>query len=103
MYSLLTEVIEQQRSDRKVVIDELNTMIGIRKINFTANQGFILNDEHVKIRGFCDHNNYGGVGMAVPDRVKLHVHRFLAALEVTDFSSPVPARYICTMYIVHSE
>ena len=73
VYSLLTEVIEEQKAqDRKVVIDELNTTIGIRKIKFTANQGFILNDEHVKIRGFCDHNNYGGVGMAVPDRVKLH-------------------------------
>jgi hypothetical protein len=27
--------------------------------------------KHVKVRGFCDHNNFAGVGMGVPDRVKL--------------------------------
>jgi len=33
--------------------------------------GFALNGEHFKIRGFCDHNNFAVVGMAVPDRVNL--------------------------------
>ena len=27
--------------------------------------------EHVKIRGFCNHESFGGVGMAIPDRVNL--------------------------------
>ena len=30
-----------------------------------------MNGEHVKVRGFCDHESWGGVGMAVPDRVAL--------------------------------
>ena len=31
-----------------------------------------MNAKPVKVRGFCDHNDFGGVGMAVPDRVKLY-------------------------------
>lgn len=30
-----------------------------------------MNGRHVKLRGFCDHSNFGGVGSAVPDRVNL--------------------------------
>ena len=44
------------------------THVGFR---YDANDGFFLNHEHFKIRGFCDHNNFAVVGMAVPDRVNL--------------------------------
>ena len=27
--------------------------------------------EHFKVRGFCDHNNFAVVGMAVPERINL--------------------------------
>jgi beta-galactosidase/beta-glucuronidase len=30
-----------------------------------------ISSEHFKIRGFCDHNNFAVVGMAVPDRINL--------------------------------
>ena len=33
--------------------------------------GFFLNEKHFKVRGFCDHNSFAIVGMAVPERVNL--------------------------------
>lgn len=40
-------------------------------IRYDANQGFFLNKVHFKVRGFCDHNNFAVVGMAVPERINL--------------------------------
>lgn len=45
--------------------------VGVRSLNYTSDEGFFMNEQHFKVRGFCDHNNFAGVGMAVPDRVKL--------------------------------
>lgn len=52
-------------------LDVISTHHGIRTIEYTAQHGFFLNKEHYKIRGFCDHNTFGVVGMAVPDRINL--------------------------------
>lgn len=52
--------------------DAKNTSIGIYATKWTGDQGFFLNDQHVKIRGFCNHESFGGVGMAIPDRVNLY-------------------------------
>ena len=30
-----------------------------------------MNNEHVKVRGFCDHNNFAAVGMATSPRINL--------------------------------
>ena len=52
--------------------DSVNTTIGVRSFGFAADTGMTLNGEAAKVRGFCDHNDFGGVGMAVPDRIKLY-------------------------------
>jgi beta-galactosidase len=52
-------------------LDMLETHHGFRSIRFDANTGFFLNEEYYKIRGFCDHDSFGILGMAVPDRVNL--------------------------------
>jgi hypothetical protein len=57
-------------SSSSVVLDAVNTTVGFRSANFTG-EGFRLNDDVVKLRGFCDHPVFVGVGMAVPDRLKL--------------------------------
>ena len=49
----------------------METSFGFRSLRYDANDGYFLNGEHTKIRGFCDHNDFASVGMAVPDRVKL--------------------------------
>jgi hypothetical protein len=53
------------------VVDTKNTTVGIRSMRWDAINGFFLNEQHVKLRGFCNHNNFAGVGMGVPTRVNL--------------------------------
>ena len=52
-------------------VDMLSAHHGFRSIRFDANEGFLLNEEHYKIRGFCDHSSFSVVGMAVPPRLNL--------------------------------
>ena len=50
------------------VVDVYTTPFGIRTFKFDINQGFILNDRHVKLKGMCLHEDAGSLGVAVPDR-----------------------------------
>ena len=50
-----------------VVQDSVETRCGFRTIRFDANQGFFLNDQPLKIKGTCNHQDHAGVGVAVPD------------------------------------
>ena len=52
-------------------LDSVSAVHGIRHLRYDADAGFALNGEHFKVRGFCDHNNFGVVGMAVPERINL--------------------------------
>jgi beta-galactosidase len=49
-------------------VDTVNITIGIRNAYFDANFGFVLNGIPVKIQGFSQHQDFAGVGTAVPDR-----------------------------------
>ncbi|CDF79882.1 beta-galactosidase (GH2) [Formosa agariphila KMM 3901] len=51
------------------VIDRVETPFGIRSIEFDVNKGFFLNEEHIKIKGLCLHQDGGLVGTAVPKGV----------------------------------
>jgi beta-galactosidase len=51
------------------VVDSYDTVFGIRKIEFDADKGFLLNGKQVKLHGVCLHHEAGAVGAAVPDRV----------------------------------
>ncbi len=50
-----------------VIIDHLDTPIGLRTVQFDPDCGFFLNGEPVKIQGVCCHQDHGGVGSALPD------------------------------------
>lgn len=50
--------------------DSCVTSFGVRSIRFDADQGFFLNEKHVKIKGLCCHHDHAGVGIAVPDSVQ---------------------------------
>ncbi len=43
---------------------------GLRTLRYDANEGFFLNGENVKMRGFCNHQDHTGVGAAVPYAIK---------------------------------
>jgi len=53
------------------VLDAVNTTIGVRSMEWRVDTGAWLNGANVKLRGFCHHDDFTGVGMAVPDRVWL--------------------------------
>ena len=62
LYRLVTEV-----KKGTTVVDRYETTFGIRTIKFDANLGFFLNGKPLKIKGASNHQDAGGVGVAVPD------------------------------------
>ena len=46
------------------VTDTYNTVFGIRTIEFTARNGFLLNGRRVEILGTCNHHDLGALGAA---------------------------------------
>ncbi len=51
------------------ILDEYDTVLGIRRAEFDADKGFLLNGRQVKLNGVCVHHEAGSVGAAVPERV----------------------------------
>lgn len=66
LYTLETSITTAAGS-----LDAVNTSIGIRVITFDSERGMFVNEEAVKMRGFCSHESFTGVGGALPDRVDL--------------------------------
>lgn len=62
LYKLISEVKENG-----VLRDTYETSFGIRKIEFTSDKGFFLNGNHTPIKGVCCHQDFAGVGAALPD------------------------------------
>lgn len=49
------------------MVDENETPCGFRTLRFDADHGFFLNDQPLKLKGTCNHQDHAGVGVAVPD------------------------------------
>ncbi|MGA9450184.1 MAG: beta-galactosidase GalA [Verrucomicrobiia bacterium] len=64
LYRLRTSVLV-----RGEMVDQITTDFGVRTIRFDANRGFFLNGRPVKIQGTCNHQDFAGVGVALPDRL----------------------------------
>jgi beta-galactosidase len=47
------------------VLDQYETPFGVRTIQFTATNGFLLNGKRVQIDGVCDHHDLGAIGAAI--------------------------------------
>ncbi|MCX6894918.1 MAG: DUF4982 domain-containing protein [Verrucomicrobia bacterium] len=47
------------------VVDTVKTPFGIRTIEFTADNGFLLNGERVRVNGVCNHHDLGALGAAI--------------------------------------
>ena len=50
------------------IVDEVETPFGIRTVEFTVTNGFLLNGERVQIQGVCDHHDLGALGSAINTR-----------------------------------
>ena len=75
---------------RGAQLDAINVTLGLKHAVFDADQGLMLNGQPIKLRGFCDHDNWGGVGAAVPDRINLFRAQGLRAVSVP---SPGPSTH----------
>ncbi len=63
LYRLRTEVTTPDGA-----CDSRETRFGARWFEFTSDQGFLLNGKPLQLRGGCLHHDYGGLGVALPDR-----------------------------------
>ncbi len=50
-----------------VRVDAVTTTCGFRTFRFDANEGFSLNDQPLKLKGVCCHQDHAGIGIALPD------------------------------------
>ncbi len=56
------------RVDGQLIDDDV-VRFGFRTIRFDADRGFFLNDQHVRLNGTCNHQDHGGLGVAVPESI----------------------------------
>lgn len=66
LYSVKNTIVENGR-----VVDEVIQPLGFRWFRFDADKGFFLNGKHLALRGTNRHQDFEGLGNALPDR--LHV------------------------------
>ena len=64
------------------VVDRYETPFGIRTIRFDENAGFFLNGKHVELKGVDIHQDFAGVGVAVPDSLDTYRLNRLHAIGV---------------------
>ena len=64
LYRMLTTIKQGGK-----IIDTYETTFGIRTFKFDADKGFYLNGKPMKLKGVCLHQDHGGVGIAIPDRL----------------------------------
>ncbi len=62
LYRLVTQVWRNGQ-----MVDSQTTPFGIRTAWFDPDKGFFLNGKPVKIKGTCNHQDFAGVGIAMPD------------------------------------
>ena len=55
------------RGGEHVIMDAVTTPAGSARFVSTPTEGFFLNDQPLKLKGVCNHQDHAGVGVAVPD------------------------------------
>jgi beta-galactosidase len=80
----LYRVVSVVKSGNKIV-DIVRDRFGIRTLRFDGNEGFFLNDKHVKIYGVNNHQDHAGVGSALPDYLQYYRVRLLKNMGVNAY------------------
>ncbi|MFA5329808.1 MAG: beta-galactosidase GalA [Prolixibacteraceae bacterium] len=71
LYKVLTEVSENGN-----VLDTYETTFGIRTIEFNRN-GFLLNGKLYPVKGTSNHQDFAGIGVALPDKINWYKLKLL--------------------------
>jgi beta-galactosidase len=66
LYTAVTEIKDFKNGD---VLDVVKSPVGFRWFHFDANEGFFLNGKPYKLIGASRHQDYQGMGNAVPDDI----------------------------------
>jgi beta-galactosidase len=72
LWSLERPYLYSMRSAIRIgdrLVDQVSTDFGVRTIRFDADKGFFLNGKPVKIKGTCNHQDFAGLGIAMPDEI----------------------------------
>lgn len=64
LYKVVTEVYEGEE-----LRDIKETNFGVRTLAFDSDRGFLLNGRPYVIKGTCNHQDFAGVGVALPDKI----------------------------------
>ena len=84
-YQLHTKVIKGGKS-----IDDYKTKFGVRTIKFDPDKGFIMNGKREQINGVCIHQNFAGVGSAIPEALHYYRLKLLKEMGVNAIRSHYP-------------
>jgi beta-galactosidase len=68
LYHVISKIYDAKTGEQ---LDELGNPLGLRWFRFSASEGFFLNGKHLKLMGTSRHQDYKGLGNAVPD--ELHI------------------------------
>ncbi len=64
LYNLVTRLEKAGK-----VVDQVANRFGVRTARFDKDLGFFLNGKPLKLKGTCNHQDFAGIGTAIPDRV----------------------------------
>jgi beta-galactosidase len=70
LYTAVNEIYRMNGQERSEVIDKVENQFGIRTISVSAEQGFLLNNKPLKLKGGCMHHDNGPLGAAAFDRAE---------------------------------
>jgi beta-galactosidase len=73
-------LLEVQLKQAGTAVDADSTVVGFRWFEFTADRGFFLNGKRVKLRGLNRHQDYPGLGNAVPPRLQVRDAKILSEM-----------------------
>ncbi|PJJ08138.1 beta-galactosidase [Flavobacterium sp. 1] len=71
LYKVLTEVFENGN-----IIDTYETTFGVRTVEINRN-GVFLNGKLYPIKGTCNHQDFAGIGVALPDKINWYKLKLL--------------------------
>ena len=74
LYKVLTEV-----SENRNIIDTYETTFGVRTVEINRN-GVFLNGQLYPVKGTCNHQDFAGIGVALPDKINWYKLKLLKDL-----------------------
>jgi beta-galactosidase len=69
LYTIRFSLYAGEKMVPEKLLDNMDIPFGFRSIEFTTNNGFLLNGKRVKIQGLAVHHDAGLLGAAVPEKV----------------------------------